>query len=80
MVVHERDTLLSHPLCQNILSQKWLVFMQIQDGCMYGCNKMYYDETTDAKNIPIVTNIARGNRNRFVKRRRKIPPSWPPVC
>jgi len=23
MVVHERDGLLSHPLCQNILSQKW---------------------------------------------------------
>lgn len=23
MVVHERDGLLSHPLCQNLLSQKW---------------------------------------------------------
>jgi len=28
MVVHERDGLLSHPLCQNILSQKWY-----EDNC-----------------------------------------------
>jgi len=35
MVVHGRDGLLSHPLCQNILSRKWY------DKYSIRCEKLY---------------------------------------
>jgi hypothetical protein len=52
------------------------------DGCLYGClyNGLYSDETTNAENLSFNTSIPRNDRNRhrLAKRRRKIPPSWPP--
>jgi hypothetical protein len=54
------------------------------DGCMYGCiyvcNKMYCDETTNATNIPFVKDIPIDNINQSAKRRGQIPPFWPPAA
>jgi hypothetical protein len=41
---------------------------------------MYCNETTNATNIPVGTNIPLDNRNRSAKRCRKIPPFWPPAA
>jgi hypothetical protein len=47
--------------------------------CMYDMY-VYAYETTNATNIPFGTDIPRDNINQFAKRRRKIPPSWPPAA
>jgi hypothetical protein len=60
----------------------WMNLRYAIDGClsvcMYVCNEMYCDETTNVTNILFGKDIPLDNRNRSAKRRRKNPPFWPP--
>jgi hypothetical protein len=41
------------------------------DVCMYGCNEIHCDETTNATSITFGSHIPRDNRNRVAKIRKK---------
>jgi hypothetical protein len=58
----------------------WMNLRYAIDGCLDVCNEMYCDETINATNISFGTNTPLDNINRSAKRRRKIPPFWPPAA
>jgi hypothetical protein len=63
------DSMLSTDVCMSVCIGLGL--------CLYGCNEMFCDETTNATNIPFGIDIPIDNKNRSAKRRGKNPLFWP---